>query len=517
MKSVWICVVLVAVLAVPSVEAAEAGERFRFELLDGTTIDGTINELEQLTVKTAYGTLRIPIAGLVGFSPGLDSRPDLAEKLDVLIRLLVSPEKKERETAQAGLIKLGPTVRPMIEALAKDGDPDPEYKARRKAILDAYAKWVSDHPDETVRPLRKGPDSVKTALFSGMGRVADEAFTITSEYAQVRVKLSDIWRVQRAAPRVALARKDLIIVLDLLDGSRLRGKTEQKALSLATAYGKLTLPLERIGTAHFGKNAKETRVQMLSGERLKGAAEPDAALNITTILGVVRVPLAKAARLGATSDALWRGLAAFWPAEGNANDLLGRHNGKIRGRVKFAPGRSGKAFVFDGRSGHVAIPNQPGIRITGDQTIAMWIKPDRLGIRQNPLAKAYGGECTITLEESGALNYYYGTSGRNGPPYNGYTSAEPRVKAGQWAHIAVVRDLKAMKVTWYVNGVAAGVTPARHPAAKASNAPLYLGRGYVRPFDGLIDEVGLWKRALAPAEVAALCWNGPRPPEPTEK
>jgi len=91
------------------------------------------------------------------------------------------------------------------------------------------------------------------------------------------------------------------------------------------------------------------------------------------------------------------------------------------------------------------------------------------------------------------------------------------VKAGQWAHIVLVRDLKAMKVTWYVNGVADRATPAQHRAATASNAPLYLGRGYAKHFDGLMDEVGLWKRALAPAEVAALCWNGPRPPRPTEK
>ena len=510
-------VMLVILLASPAV-CVGAG-MFRFELLDGTIIDGTINKLEQLTVKTAYGTLRIPIAELVGFSPGLDSRPELAEKIDVLIRLLVSPEKAERETAQAELIKLGPKVRPIIEALAKDGDPDPEHKARVQAILAAYTAQAAKHPDEPVRVLREGTDEITTASFPVVGKIAESQLAITSEYGQVRVKLGDIWRVQRAAPRVALARKDLIIVLDLLDGSRLRGKTEQKTLSLATAYGKLTLPLARVGTAHFGKNAKETRVQMLGGERLKGAVMPEAILNITTILGVVRVPLAKAARLSVTSDALWRGLAAFWPAEGNANDLLGRHNGKIQGGVGgvgFASGRFGQAFVFDGRSGHVAIPNQPGIRITGNQTIAMWIKPDRLGIRQNPLAKAFGGECTITLEPNVVLHYVYGTSGRDNKPCGAYDSG-PLVKAGQWTHIAVVRDLKAMKVTWYVNGVVASVTPARHRTAKASNAPLYLGRGYVKHFDGLIDEVGLWKRALAPAEVDALYWNGPRPPEPTKK
>jgi len=404
----------------------------------------------------------------------------------------------------------------MIEALAKDGDPDPEYKARRKAILDAYAKWTPSHPGETVRALRKGPDNVTARPFSVVGKITDEAFAITSEYGQVRVKVGDIWRVQRAKPKAAVAQGDLFIVLDLLDGSRLRGKTEQKTLSLATAYGKLALPLKRIAVARFRKEATRTYVQMLSGERLKGAVMPDAAISVRTILGVVRVPLAKAARLSAASDALWRGLAAFWPGEGDANDLLGRHNGKIGGRVRFAPGRFGQAFVFDGRSGHVAIPNQPGIRITGDQTIAMWIKPDRLGIRQNPLAKAYGGECTITLEAGGSLSYYYGTSGRDYRPYAGYYSS-PLVKAGQWAHIVLVRDLKAMKVTWYVNGVADRATPAQHRAAAAPNAPLYLGRGYAKHFDGLMDEVGLWKRALAPAEVAALCWNGPRPPEPTEK
>lgn len=54
-----------------------AADGISVELLDGTKITGKAN-LEQLGVDTAFGVLKVPIAELVGFTPGMDSRPDLA-------------------------------------------------------------------------------------------------------------------------------------------------------------------------------------------------------------------------------------------------------------------------------------------------------------------------------------------------------------------------------------------------------------------------------------------------------
>ena len=51
-------------------------------------------------------------------------------------------------------------------------------------------------------------------------------------------------------------------------------------------------------------------------------------------------------------------MAAWWPAEGNANNIHNITNsGTLQGGVTFAPGKVGQAFTFDG-TGAVNIPNQ---------------------------------------------------------------------------------------------------------------------------------------------------------------
>ena len=71
------------------------------------------------------------------------------------------------------------------------------------------------------------------------------------------------------------------------------------------------------------------------------------------------------------------GLVSWWPAEGDASDLNGGHNGTLNGGVSFIQGMSGMSFQLDG-SGYIQIPastdldvgNGPGFTIEG------WIAPD---------------------------------------------------------------------------------------------------------------------------------------------
>lgn len=72
---------------------------------------------------------------------------------------------------------------------------------------------------------------------------------------------------------------------------------------------------------------------------------------------------------------------------------------------------SGKCLYFDGSNDVVSVANSTSLQVTGDQTIVMWLKPLQLGARRNPIAKAYGGEGTITFEPGNTLNYYWGTGG----------------------------------------------------------------------------------------------------------
>jgi len=205
-----------------------------------------------------------------------------------------------------------------------------------------------------------------------------------------------------------------------------------------------------------------------------------------------------------------KGLVAMWSGQGNAADSADKNHGRAVGPVKYAPGILGLAFKLDGKGAHINIGSPAALQITGDQTIAMWLKPERLGARQNPIAKAYGGEMTITLEIDGGLTYFYGTHGQNAHPYDHFLLSGNVVKIGRWTHVAVVRDFKARKLRWYINGILKLTRDAKYDKAKASNLPLYIGKGYLNNYCGLIDEVCIWNRALSETDIGAVVASVPQ-------
>jgi len=215
---------------------------------------------------------------------------------------------------------------------------------------------------------------------------------------------------------------------------------------------------------------------------------------------------------GGVYDRNWpsNGLVARWSGEGNARDSAGGYHGREVGPVMYVKGISGQAFKLDGGTAHINIGSPAALQITGNQTIAMWLNPGRLGVRQNPLDKAFGGELAVTIETGGSLSYYYGITGQAAHPNDAMSSIRPCLKVGKWTHIAIVRDFKARKLRCYINGVLNKESVPKFKAAKASNSPLYIGKGYTHNYCGLIDEVCIWNRALSAAEIAGVAGSVPR-------
>ena len=224
-----------------------------------------------------------------------------------------------------------------------------------------------------------------------------------------------------------------------------------------------------------------------------------------------------------------KGLVAHWAAEGDARDSAGQNHGALKGGATFAPGKFGQAFKLDGKDDYVDFGNPKALQITGSQTIAMWIRPDRLGVEQNLLHKAYGGEGAVTLDRSGQVVYYYGSAGADKEPHcylytGGRAGADcstvgfdigtrslgppvgqTKLKAGQWTHLVSVRDMKTKKLAWYVNGALVVQAQFLGPAlAKASPLALYVGKGHVKNYAGLIDDVAIWNRTLTAGEIRAV-------------
>ena len=173
-------------------------------------------------------------------------------------------------------------------------------------------------------------------------------------------------------------------------------------------------------------------------------------------------------------------------------------------------GTSNRAMNFGARTNtyYLSIANNSSLQIVGNQTISMWLKPADLSAgRQNPYAKAYGGEGTITQETTGRLNYYYGTAGSNTTPYQAFSMTNA-LDNNVWAHVVLVRDLTNMRLKWYKNGILTNETTASYSSATASTLPVEIGRGYAGNYAGLIDDIRVYNRALSDREIAILFNEG---------
>ncbi len=77
-------------------------------------------------------------------------------------------------------------------------------------------------------------------------------------------------------------------------------------------------------------------------------------------------------------DDLNRGLRAYYPFDGNANDVSGNNNNPIFNNATLTKDRFGKpnsAYHFNGINSYMRIPNSPSINLSDRITLSVWIRP----------------------------------------------------------------------------------------------------------------------------------------------
>jgi hypothetical protein len=199
------------------------------------------------------------------------------------------------------------------------------------------------------------------------------------------------------------------------------------------------------------------------------------------------------------------GLMAIWSGDGNARDGTGAHNGTLVGGARFAPGKVGQAFSFNGTSGYVSIPDSPSLDAFADRiTIMAWIKVNHL--MANPEWEGIvtkGNASWRLLATSGATTIYFAASGAT--PADIYGSRN--VNDGQWHHVAAVYD--GINLSLYVDGALDASKPASGSISRNRDPVCvgYIGNTGLPGnyhFDGLINEASIYNRALTASEIQAI-------------
>ncbi|OHA29641.1 MAG: hypothetical protein A3B08_03430 [Candidatus Taylorbacteria bacterium RIFCSPLOWO2_01_FULL_43_44] len=210
------------------------------------------------------------------------------------------------------------------------------------------------------------------------------------------------------------------------------------------------------------------------------------------------------------------GLVGYWTFdEGTglrANDFSGKNNyGTLSGTTKptWVSGKHGKALSFDGTSGYVDAGNQSSVNLTTAITASVWIK-----YNVDPKTLRYNGIISKQVSTNAYQLQTYSTDGRIefviGTGVTAAASISNTVlKQGAWYHIVGTFD--GSNVRMYVNGIADG-TPAPYVGTiPISSNNLVIGKNYDgtnKFFNGLIDDVRIYSRALSAAEIYNLYKSG---------
>jgi hypothetical protein len=206
-----------------------------------------------------------------------------------------------------------------------------------------------------------------------------------------------------------------------------------------------------------------------------------------------------------SSDSGCTGPVGFWQGEGNMLDSEGSndgHWGLLNNATpgSYTAGEVGKAFELNGAS-YVEIPDAPALDFTTGITMSAWIYANSLGGRIIDKITAYGVDGYLLDTLDGGLRMQLGAV-----PLSTSTS----LPTTTWTHVAGTWDGDTMTV--YVNGSVSTATTFASPITLPANAlELRLGADSAGQvvFDGLLDQLALYDRALTQAQVHTLYTSGP--------
>jgi len=206
------------------------------------------------------------------------------------------------------------------------------------------------------------------------------------------------------------------------------------------------------------------------------------------------------------------GLIAHYPLDGNAKDVVGGHDGNIRGNLTPANNRygiPGKAFYFDGSS-YILIPDTDDFSISNDSlTYSTWVTiTDNRNSYNGFIALGTGGDNLIHLSKSRSGH----ADGRvYMQPYPAITfsdSSGGALPKNQWMHLVGTVDYENETVSLYINGQFQSRVPTTSlNLTKNQDLELVFGgftHGEGALHIGLMDEIYIFKRAITSDEVQIL-------------
>ena len=224
------------------------------------------------------------------------------------------------------------------------------------------------------------------------------------------------------------------------------------------------------------------------------------------------------------------GAVGWWPADGQAGDLVGTHDATLQNGAGFAPARAQEGFALDGVDDYVEVGEAPALDPAGSFSLELWMRsasppaPDAVLVEKNACGDTCVPCATNSLYALSLLRGHAALRMRDDAPgCRAPQRLEGRASVGDgaWHHLVAARDVEAGTLSLYVDGALDARAPLSTDADgpltdDAGDAdPLTFGAGIADgvpgielPFAGQLDEVTSYARALSACDVTALFQAG---------
>jgi Protein kinase domain/Concanavalin A-like lectin/glucanases superfamily len=263
--------------------------------------------------------------------------------------------------------------------------------------------------------------------------------------------------------------------------------------------------------AIYNRALSAAEIQLLASSCREGLMPP-------ALIG--EAPKPNLAHPGLTPGFAPAGLVSWWRAEGDARDSVGTNHGVLIGAAGFGPGRVGEGFHLNGAGSYVRIPPSATLNLSRQFTLELWFR--------NESSIPYNfGLIAKRGSEDAPINYNLCVGPR------GITAAynDPLVEGGDaplssfecsiypvwpepfvWHHLAATfrqADTNTVEVKTFLDGRLVRTKSLPGSLARSVNHyPVTLGADAEYPtydfFEGTLDEVRLYRRALSSSEIRKL-------------
>ncbi|MCG3150252.1 MAG: hypothetical protein PCFJNLEI_03733 [Verrucomicrobiae bacterium] len=313
----------------------------------------------------------------------------------------------------------------------------------------------------------------------------------------------------------AIAETTPRLTIQLTDGSRLLGTPARKRLLVQSeTLGKLEVPLDKIRTVTFTASRDDVLITLQNGDKIQSAIS-DAPVDLATVFGPVTLPWDKITTItvalpgGAAS--VQDGLIAYYPFRGDVEDHSGQ---KLHGKLVGADLETVGVRFAGNTASYLLIPRAAALEPSEALSFSAWIKGQPGQAAGNGwgtlLRKADNCRGGFFIRGGGSSNFVLA---QENPCAGGRVTNLhfPEFAGNRWQHIAATYSQADGEARIYLDG------KLQEKAAVSGRldhtGDLYIGganaAGDDGGFRGLVSEVRFYKRALTEGEIEALAAQPP--------